>query len=471
MGRELAGIVPPNLWHPLRVNLAAHGRDVCQARPLCEECEIRNFCASYREGAAKRGARSGAPTAVDLFCGSGGLSEGFRRAGVKVLAALDLDPVSIRTYWFNHPEVSDNRVLCRDITKLKSGELRKLAGRRVDVLLGAPPCQGFSSAGFRSKRTRTGYRLITDRRNDLWKEMVYAARELRPCLVIMENVPGMNSAMHRENLSYLGAAGRELQRLGYSTRIWRLNAAVFGVPQHRLRHFLVACRGSEVPEPPRGEYVDHLARDVDVDALPAVRLDEAIFDLPPRAAGTGIAVDVRQTPATVDDPRRRRYLSKYDIDRPGVIVYNHFVRYHNERDLELYRVLRPGEDSVHAIEQHGRTDLMRYRRDVFDDKYYKLRPDWPSKTIVAHLAKDGNGYVHPGQNRSITVREAARLQSFHDRYVFCGAPTDQWVQVGNAVPPLMATAIARTLLPLLRRRRRPRASSSPGSLSWGTSRA
>jgi len=156
----------------------------------------------------------------------------------------------------------------------------------------------------------------------------------------------------------------------------------------------------------------------------------------------------------IDDARRRRYLGKHNLDRPGPVVYNHFVRYHNERDLELYRVLRPGEDSVHAIEQHGRADLMRYRRDVFDDKYYKLRPDRPSKTIVAHLAKDGNGYVHPGQNRSITVREAARLQSFHDRYVFCGAPTDQWVQVGNAVPPLMAAAIARTLLPLLWRRRR-----------------
>src|SRR5262249_5983364 len=125
----------------------------------------------------------------------------------------------------------------------------------------------------------------------------------------------------------------------------------------------------------------------------------------------------------------------------------------NARDLELYRLLQPGEDSVHAIERHGREDLMRYRRDVFDDKYHKLRPDSPSKTIVAHLAKDGNGYVHPRQNRSITIREAARIQSFRDDYIFCGSPTDQWVQVGNAVPPLLAEAIAKTRLPLLRRRR------------------
>jgi DNA (cytosine-5)-methyltransferase 1 len=451
---ELADLVPPNLRYSLHVNLVAHGRETCRAvRPLCERCEIRNFCASFRKREAGRVAREPAPTAVDLFCGPGGLSEGFRSAGVRVLAALDRDPVSIRTYWLNHPGMPDNQIVSCDITKLKRGELRRLAGRRVDILLGAPPCQGFSMVGFRSKRARTGYRLAADRRNDLWKEMVRAARELKPRLVVMENVPGMNFAMHRENLSYLGAAARELQRLGYRTRIWRLNAATFGVPQHRLRHFLVACRDIEVPEAPRGEYIDHLGRDIDVDALPAVCLEEAIFDLAPRSAGTGTAVDVGEGPAAVDDSRRRRYLGKHGLDRAGPVVYNHFVRYHNERDHELYCLLSPGEDSVHAIERHNRGDLMRYRRDVFDDKYYKLRPDWPSKTIVAHLAKDGNGYVHPDQNRSITVREAARLQSFHDRYVFCGAPTDQWVQVGNAVPPLMAAAIAKAVLPLLRRRR------------------
>jgi DNA (cytosine-5)-methyltransferase 1 len=164
-----------------------------------------------------------------------------------------------------------------------------------------------------------------------------------------------------------------------------------------------------------------------------------------------MAVDVWTPRVNSSDSRMRRYLLKRDLLRESVVIYNHFVRYHNERDLELYRLLGPGEDSVHAIERHGRGDLMRYRRDVFDDKYYKLRPDRPSKTIVSHLAKDGNAYIHPHQNRSITVREAARLQSFDDRYIFCGAPTDQWVQVGNAVPPVLAEAIARALLPLLSR--------------------
>ena len=127
------------------------------------------------------------------------------------------------------------------------------------------------------------------------------------------------------------------------------------------------------------------------------------------------------------------------------------ARYNNERDLELYALLRPGEDSVHAIERHGRADLMRYRTDVFDDKYARLRGDRPCKTIVAHLAKDGNGYIHPREVRSLTIREAARVQSFRDDYVFCGSPSDQWVQIGNAVPPLMSEAIAKTFLRILRR--------------------
>jgi DNA (cytosine-5)-methyltransferase 1 len=265
----------------------------------------------------------------------------------------------------------------------------------------------------------------------------------------------MSSAQRRENLSYLQAAEQGLRRLrlGFRTRIWRLNAAAFGVPQHRVRHFLIGCRDVDVPEAPRGEYRDIMGRD-DVEALPAVRLEQAIFDLPPRAAGGGTAVDVRQDTVTEDDRRLRWYVGRHGMRRQGPVVYNHHVRYHNKRDLELYRLLQPGEDSVHAIERHGREDLMPYRRDVFDDKFYKLRPDIPSKTIVAHLAKDGNGYVHPAQNRSITVREAARLQSFHDGYVFCGASSDQWVQVGNAVPPLLGEAIARTVLSLLRRNRR-----------------
>jgi DNA (cytosine-5)-methyltransferase 1 len=447
----LAELIPPNLRYSLHVNLLVHGREICRSpRPLCDRCELRNFCSTFRAAEVKRASRSKNPTIVDLFAGAGGLSEGFRRAGFRIVLALDQDPVARRTYWLNHPEVPDDCLLGCDVRSLKAGTLKKLLGRtRVDVLVGAPPCQGFSHAGFRSKRTRTGYRIAGDERNFLFEYMVSAALELKPSLFLMENVPGMHSA-RQENLSFLEIAARKLQTKGnYQTAIWRLNASAFGVPQDRIRYFLVAARLRSVPTSPHEDYQDIHRPDFDVDALPPVTLDEAIFDLPPLSAGEGVAVERWDPPETGTDPRYRRYLTKFALRGDSQLLFNHTVRYHNPRDLELYALLRPGEDSIHALERHGRDDLMRYRRDVFDDKYARLRSDRPSKTIVSHLAKDGNGYIHPTQVRSISIREACRLQSFRDDYVFCGSPSDQWIQIGNAVPPVLAETIARTFARLL----------------------
>jgi DNA (cytosine-5)-methyltransferase 1 len=450
--RVLTDLIPPPLRYSLHVNLVEHGRAVCRApKPLCGQCELRPFCRYYRDRESARVMATDGPTVVDLFCGAGGSSEGFGRAGFKVLAAVDLDEMAVRTYRLNHPGVPDDRVLCHDIRKLPKGLLRKLAGENLDVLVGSPPCQGFSTAGFRSKKTRNGYRPEEDERNHLWEWMVETALELKPKLFLMENVPGMQTAK-REDMSFLEAVARKLEvEGGYRTEQWQLNAAAFGVPQERMRCFLVASRLPLMPARPAQEYQDLRKRDLDLDALPAIGLGEAIFDLPPRGAGTGVAVEAWDPAAPADDPRLRRYLTKFGIVRPSRVLYQHTVRYHNPRDLELYALLRPGEDSIHILEQHGRSDLMRYRRDVFDDKYARLRADRPCKTIVAHLAKDGNGYIHPTQVRSLSFREGARVQSFHDGYIFCGSPSDQWIQLGNAVPPVLAEAIARSFRRTLER--------------------
>jgi DNA (cytosine-5)-methyltransferase 1 len=442
--RVLTDLMPPPLRYSLHVNLVEHGRSVCRApKPLCDRCELRPFCRYYRQQESARVMAADSPTVVDLFCGAGGSSEGFVRAGFKVLAAVDLDEMAVRTYRLNHPGVPDDRVLCQDIRALPPRALRKLAGPDLDVLVGSPPCQGFSTAGFRSKKTRTGYRPEADERNHLWEWMVSAALELKPKLFLMENVPGMQT-VKREETSFLEAVAHRLEEEGgYRTEVWRLNAAAFGVPQERVRCFLVASRLSLMPARPAQEYQDLRRPDLDLDALPAVGLVEAIFDLPPREAGAGVSVDAREPTVPPTDPRFRRYLAKFGMLRQSRVLFQHTVRYHNPKDLELYALLRPGEDSIHLLEQHGRADLMRYRRDVFDDKYARLRGDRPCKTIVAHLAKDGNGYVHPTQVRSLSLREGARVQSFHDGFVFCGSPSDQWVQLGNAVPPVLAEAIAR----------------------------
>ncbi len=451
--RVLADLIPPNLRYSLHVNLVEHGRAVCRKiRPLCGECELRNFCAYFRKEEAVRVAALDQPTVIDLFAGAGGMSEGFLRAGYRVLGAVEIDVMAVRTYRLNHPGVPDDHVLHQDIRRLPAGALKRLlGGRKLDVLAGSPPCQGFSSVGFRSKKTRTGYRPDEDERNYLFDFMVAAALELRPALILMENVPGMQSAK-REDLSFLQAAARMLEEKGkYRTEVWRLNAAAFGVPQERIRYFLVASSLPIMPARPAEEYQDVRRPDLDIDALPSISLQEAIFDLPERGPGSGVSLDCRDLPDLTQDARFRRYLTKFGIIRSSRILYQHTVRYHNSSDLELYSLLRPGEDSIHALEEHNRPDLMRYRRDVFDDKYARLRGDRPCKTIVAHLAKDGNGYIHPTQVRSLSFREAARVQSFHDGFVFCGSPSEQWIQLGNAVPPVLAEALARSFRRALER--------------------
>lgn len=457
----LADIVPPNLRYSLHVNLIEHGRAICRSvNPLCDRCDLKGFCATYRCNQAARVQSLDWPTAADFFAGAGGISEGFERAGYKIVLALDQDTVAMKTYRLNHPAVPDNRVIAQDIRELKPGHLKRLIGRRrLDVLIGAPPCQGYSTAGFRSKKTVTGYRFEKDERNFLFEDVVDAALELQPRLFLMENVPGMQSAK-KGNTSYLEAAARLLEkRGGFQTAIWKLNAAAFGVPQDRLRYFLVASSTGILPSRPEAEYHEAHRLDFDPTTLPCVTVTEAIFDLPPREAGGGTAIGRRDLPDLAADLRYRRYLFRKhpsDLDdlssrilRLSPVIFNHTVRYHNSGDLKRYAKLRPGEDYIHLLERHP--ELRNYRADTFDDKYARLRGDRPSKTIVSHLAKDGNGYIHPTQLRSISFREAARLQSFHDGYVFCGSPSDQWVQLGNAVPPILARAIARSFLTALHR--------------------
>ena len=340
--RELAELMPPNLRYSLHVNLVEHGRAVCKSpKPLCGACEIRNLCRYYRSPESARAMAAEAPTVVDLFAGGGGLSEGFSRAGFKTLAAVEKDEMAARTYRLNHPGVSDGRVIEQDIRTLTPADLKRLAGKTLDVLAGAPPCQGFSSVGFRSKKSLLGYRPDADDRNHLYEAMVEAALVLRPRLFLMENVPGMKSAK-REDHSFLDAAAKLLEEKGgYRTDIWRLNASAFGVPQDRIRLFLVASRLKIMPVVPTADYQDTRSQHLDHDALPPIGLTEAIFDLPERAAGEGKSVDGRTPPDPTGDARFRRYLTKFGVFRPSRLLYQHTVRYHNPNDLELYAMLRP----------------------------------------------------------------------------------------------------------------------------------
>ena len=451
--RALADLVPPNLRRNLHVNLLVHGRQVCTAAtPACSDCDLRKFCQHYRRETRDAFERVGAPTVVDLFCGAGGLSEGFRRSGFRVIGAVDTNEVALRTFGLNHPELPQEAILAADLVTLSAEDLRKaIGGRQIDVLIGAPPCQGFSHVGHRSKRSKHGMsrEVHGDARNYLFEAFVRLASELKPHLVVMENVPGMESA-RVQNRSFVDLAMARLEACGYRATYWKLDATAFGVPQERTRIFVVGSRSGLLPARPECEYKSLQEGSLDADALPQVTLSEAIFDLPPLEAGDGVAVTKREG-GPVDDRRARRYLQKFRLLDSPRVIFNHTTRYNNELDLELYALLRQGEDSGNFLERTGRRDLMRYRTDAFDDKYMRLDENSPCRTIVAHLAKDGNGYVHPRQTRSLSFREAARVQSFSDSFAFCGSPSDQWIQLGNAVPPVLGEAIARSFSACIRR--------------------
>jgi DNA (cytosine-5)-methyltransferase 1 len=456
----LRNLVPPSLRHSLHVNLVVHGREICKSgQPRCDSCELARFCQHARQQRIDAAASSDRYTSIDLFCGAGGMSLGFESEGFRPLLAVDSDPHACRTYRLNHSDLPEEDVICGDIREMPVKELtRRVGGRGLDVLLGSPPCQGFSSAGMRSKlshRARTtlrGYRIAEDERNFLFEFMVGAALELRPRLFLMENVPGMDSR-RKGRPSFMEMAENMLQDGGFETAIWKLDAASYGVPQRRPRSFLVASPTGSLPARPESEFQDMAARNIDPDALPPIMLEPAIFDLPEVLADGGDMVARFESAIDPADSRHRFYLTnrRFPVKRGEGLLFNHRCRYHNDRDLELYAMLEPGENSIDAIERHDRRDLMRYRTDVFDDKYARLCHDRPCKTIVSHLAKDGNSYIHPSQVRSLTVREGARIQSFPDDFVFCGPPSEQWIQVGNSVPPALAAAIARSFRTFLDR--------------------
>ncbi|MEM3646810.1 MAG: DNA cytosine methyltransferase [Thermofilum sp.] len=392
----------------------------------------------------------GEPTFIDLFAAPGGLSLGFEMAGFRCLAAVDIDERAMLTFKHNFPEAA---VIVEDITRLKSEDLLGRAGVKasdVDVIIGGPPCQGFSTVG-RVKiasLVREGIwslsnshpRFIDDPRNVLYREFVRMVADIKPKAFVMENVPGMMSYRNGEIVRQIL---EDFSRIGYRTEARVLNSVCFGVPQMRKRIFFVGTRlrDAEIlwPEPECMEPEEAVVR---LDAFfggsgikRPVTVWEAIGDLPEPVQGRPGLAD---RPIEYDRPPFSDYQrwARESSDR----VHNHVTRQHSERDVLVFSMMQEGmwwKDLPEEIRK-----LYGYRDDIFHDKMKRIRSDRPSWTVVAHLYKDGYMYIHPKQPRTITVREAARLQSFPDRFIFRGSRTDQFRQVGNAVPPLLARAVA-----------------------------
>jgi DNA (cytosine-5)-methyltransferase 1 len=389
-------------------------------------------------------------TFIDLFSGCGGFSLGFLLAGFGPIAAIENDRDACDSHRMNFDRYGCITTLA-DLRHFKPSQLasllREVHGRsRVDVILGGPPCQGWSRAG-RGKLKSLGrptQNWEDDPRNVLFRRFVNYVSFLRPRYFVMENVPGMLS--HRGN-DVTPQVAQAFARIGYRTTMYALDAVDFGVPQRRTRLFFIGSpKGSGLPVTNligpvtklnlyhRGAYVPqpwHLT------------VRHALSDLP--RLPNNYRVEISTYKRSRGRPRYYSLLMRAGLNG---LLRDHVTRFHGEMDRKAFRALRPG---MKYAELHK--TLKRYRDDIFKDKYRRLSWNQPAGTVTAHLSRDCYTHIHPSQLRTISPREAARLQSFPDGFLFCGGVNDRFRQIGNAVPPLLAYRIARVLLSHLTERR------------------
>ena len=377
---------------------------------------------------------------IDLFSGCGGFSLGLESAGLKCLAAIDFNASAIETFRQNHPHVP--HALVKDLTKFCPKDLDKLLGsQKVDVVVGGPPCQGFSKAR-QVDGANHGGRLVPDSRRDLYKEFLRFVVYYQPSVFVMENVPGIKSAAGGEFFTRVQVESREL---GYRVIPFEVQAWRFGVPQKRVRQLIIGTR-RELPLFIPDRYIRPTHADPSAEAREgleaAVTLGEAIGDLPKIYAGE------EQFERPYDEAARQaqieRYGTRYIFDVLQVnkvaTLTGHIARPHSLRDMRDFVTLREGETSRQALARGVEMEFP-YDRENFKDRYTKQHRDRLCSTIVAHLQKDGLMFIHPTQIRSLTPREAARIQSFPDTFVFPPERTHSYAQIGNAVPPLVGKAM------------------------------
>lgn len=379
--------IPNDTRVRLRSNLARHGRASCRkSAPRCESCVLVSFC---DRGRSKVAAAVGEEAVLDLFGGAGAMGLGFEKAGFRIVTAVEIERRAAQTYRLNHPGVP---VLEADVEKISGDLLRTwLPGLEAPAaVIAGPPCQGYSVAG-----SRTG----DDRRNLLFRHVSRLARELAARSILIENVPGVRRV---NGVSYTDQITNSLRDAGYVT--WDqpadLRASEFGVPQNRRRLFFVGVAPKvdlpSVPTPthcPHGEENEHCR----LPRTPA--LSKCLQDLPSLRPGGG---------------GERLQLAD------GRVVFNSTAMNHSPEVVAKIRAIGPGGGPI---------------------SYRRLYGDVASTLVAGHRALP----VHPTQHRTITVREAARIQGFPDNYFFCGPRAAQPLQVANAVPPRLAEAVAKEM--------------------------
>ncbi len=386
-------------------------------------------------------------TMLDLFAGAGGLSEGLSEAGFHSLFASEIVPVYANTYKLNHPGA---KVFTADIRLLNADEVLSDLGLergQLDLLAGGPPCQGFS--------INAPVRSVLDQRNHLFKEYLRFVDTFAPRAVLIENVPGLVSFEHGATLHAILDA---LAQLGYGADVRILGAAYYGVPQMRWRTIILGLRGKILPSVAFPEPIYHAPIrpnfTTTFDGQMLVKLPspevsaafttvrEAIGDLPPLMCGErGEEVKEYISAPFCDYQRRLR------VGSPG--VYNHEAPRLSKINLERLKHIRPGGNWTDIPDDLLPKGMKRANRGDHTKRYGRVTADGLASTILTKCDPHWGAYFHYEQERSFTVREAARIQSFPDHYIFTGTIAEQFAQVGNAVPPLLAEAVGLTLKSIL----------------------
>lgn len=378
--------------------------------------------------------------AVDLFCGAGGLSQGFRQAGVDIRLGVDADDDACATYRLNQ---SGAQALVADLREVSGVDLLEETGLdEVEILLGGPSCQGFSTHGRRS-----GWVRPDDSRNLLYREYARIVEELQPLCFVMENVPGL---LYYDNGRFWERIRRRLVRAGYRIRHELLLAAAYGIPQLRRRLLIVGTRLPATFDFPERTHVGALRRDhrelwerrrlAEWPDLPGhVGVWEAISDLPAIAAGGGCARARYGGPAQTEFQRRLRAGAHRLYDHEAAPLSEGHLR-------QIEHVPEGGSWRDIPVELLPKR-FARIRRTDSTTLFGRLDRDFPAYTITTQFTNVTTGcYVHPLQHRALSAREGARIQTFPDRYRFVGSLESKCRQIGNAVPPLLAEVVARAVV-------------------------
>ncbi|PFF05384.1 DNA (cytosine-5-)-methyltransferase [Bacillus cereus] len=404
---------------------------------------------------------------IDLFAGAGGLSEGFLRQRFNILAKIEKDKAACETLltrmaYYNlkennklhiykdyiQGEISKELLLshCENLvpSKIINQEINKenlldifakvnklLMNKELDGIIGGPPCQAYSIVG----RSRNSYKKDNDERIYLYQYYAQFLDYFKPKFFLFENVKGLLSFKDHNNELLLPKILEEFSKVGYQTEVMTVNAADYGVPQKRERVFIFGYNNMynfsnffETLEAEKNSStitINRLFQD-----LPKIKSGETSFKY-----NRGIEKD--------------SYLNETGIRDEWDILTQHIARRNNERDLEIYKMVASGKRNGKNITYEMIPEHLQTHNNTssFLDRFKALDGEGVAHTIVAHIAKDGHHYIHPDdkQNRSITVREAARIQTFPDNFYFESSRTTAFQQIGNAVPPLLAEKLAKVV--------------------------